>query len=77
MIQSGRIFVIIIDCNALAGYIFINMLAIASNSLISSLFTSEGGILGTSFTFHKNISVSQSVFTDLERSPSFSTRGTK
>ena len=42
----------------LAKYL-LNMLALASNSVISSLFTRRGGILGTFLSFHKVLSVVQ------------------
>ena len=35
----------------------LNVLALASNSVISSLFTIRGGILGTFFPLHKVLSV--------------------
>ena len=55
----------------------LNMLALASNSVISLLFTSKGGILGTFFPFHKVFTVAQYVFMDLEGSPSFFSRRVK
>ena len=53
----------------LAKYL-LNMLALASKSVISSSFISSEGILGTFFPFHEVLSVVQYVFMDLERSPS-------
>lgn len=76
MIQSRKKNAIIIDCNALAGDIFI-MLALASNSVISSVFTSRAGILGTFSPFHNVFSVAQYVPMDLEGSPSFLPRRIK
>ena len=55
----------------------LNMLALASNSVISSLLTSRGGLLGTFFPFHKVLSVAQYDFIDLERSHSFFPRRIK
>ena len=46
-------------------------LVLASNSVISSLFTSKRAILGTFFLFHEVLSAAQYDFMDLEGLPSF------
>ena len=60
----------------LAKYL-LNMLALASNSVISLLLTSWGGILNTFFPFHKILSVAHYDFMGLEGSPSFFPRRIK
>ena len=50
----------------LARYL-LNMLALPSISIISSLFTSRGGIMGNFFPFHRVLSVAQYLFMDLEQ----------
>ena len=67
---EGSTLLLLIVVHWLAKYL-LNMLALTSNSVISSSFTSRGGILGTFFPFHKVLSVAQYVFMDLEGSPSF------
>ena len=69
MIPSGRKYVIIIDCSALADEVFIKYVSLSFK--LSLLFTSTGGILGIFFPFHKALSVAQYVFMDLEGLPSF------
>ena len=78
MIQSPKKCTIIIDSTVhwLAKYL-LNVLALASNSVISPSFISSGGILGNFFPFHKVLSVAQYVFIDLEGSPSFFPRHIK
>ena len=49
----------------------LNMLALASNLVISSLFTFRRGILDTFFLLHKVLRVAYYIFMDLEASPSF------
>ena len=53
------------------------MLAINSNSVITSLVTSRGRVLGTFFTFDKVLNVAQCDFIDLEGSPCFLPRHIK
>ena len=65
MIQSRRNDAVTIDCSALAGKNLLNILVLASNSVISSLFISRGGVLGTFFSFHKVLSVAHCNFMDL------------
>ena len=55
----------------------LNMLALASNPVISLLFTSRRDILGTFFPFHKVLSAAQYDFMNLEESPSFFPRRIK
>ena len=71
-------YAIIIDCSPswLAKYL-LNMLALASNSIICSIFTKRGGILGTFFVYYKVLSVAKHEFIDRGGSPSFFARRIK
>ena len=66
---EGSALLLLIVVHWLVKYL-LNMLALASNSVTSSLLISRGGILGTFFPFHKIFSVAHYDFMDLEGSPS-------
>ena len=65
---EGSTILLLIVVHWLAKYL-LNMLALASNSLISLLFTSRGEMLGT--LFHKVLSVVHHDFMDPEESRRF------
>ena len=65
-----RTLLLLIVMHWLATYLLI-MLALASNSVISSVFTSRVGILGTFSPFHNVFSVAQYVPMDLEDHQAF------
>ena len=66
--DEGSTLLLLIVVHLLAKYL-LNILALTSHSVISSLFTSRGGVLGTFFSFHKVLDVAQYVSVDLEGSP--------
>ena len=67
---EGRTLLLLIVVHWLAKYL-LNMLALASNSVISLLCASSGGILGNFFRSYKVLNVAQYVFMYLEGSQSF------